>query len=64
MLVLLDDEAPTRQTALIIGAMSGLTSLVALLALGLVEQRRREIKQRLASQAALQTANDMLEIRV
>jgi two-component system, NtrC family, C4-dicarboxylate transport sensor histidine kinase DctB len=63
-LVLLDDEAPTRQTALIIGAMSGLTSLVALLALGLVEQRRREIKQRLASQAALQAANDMLEIRV
>jgi two-component system C4-dicarboxylate transport sensor histidine kinase DctB len=63
-LVLLDDEAPTRQTALIIGATSGLTSIVALLAIGLVEQRRREIKQRLASQAALQAANDMLEIRV
>jgi two-component system C4-dicarboxylate transport sensor histidine kinase DctB len=63
-LVLLDDEAPTRQTALIIGAMSGLASVVALLALGLVEQRRREIKQRLASQAALQAANDMLETRV
>jgi two-component system C4-dicarboxylate transport sensor histidine kinase DctB len=31
---------------------------------GLVEQRRREIKQRLTSQAALQAANDMLEIRV
>jgi two-component system, NtrC family, C4-dicarboxylate transport sensor histidine kinase DctB len=63
-LVLLDDEAPTRQTALIIGAMSGLASIVALLAIGLVEQRRRVIKQRLAGQAALQAANDMLEIRV
>jgi two-component system C4-dicarboxylate transport sensor histidine kinase DctB len=63
-LVLLDDEAPTRQTALIIGAMSGLASLVALLALGLVEQRRRGIKQRLANQAALLAANDMLETRV
>jgi two-component system C4-dicarboxylate transport sensor histidine kinase DctB len=63
-LVLLDDEAPTRQTAVVIGAMSGLASIVALLAFGLVEQRRREIRQRLASQAALQAANDMLEIRV
>ncbi len=63
-LVVLDDEAPTRQTALIIGAMSGLASIVALLAAGLVEQRRRAIKQRLANQAALQAANDMLEIRV
>ena len=63
-LVLLDDEAPTRQTALIIGAMSGLASIVALLTLGLVQQRRREIKQRLANQAALQAANDMLETRV
>lgn len=63
-LVLLDDEGPIRQTALIIGAMSGLAAIVALLALGLVEQRRREIRQRLANQAALQTANDMLEIRV
>jgi two-component system C4-dicarboxylate transport sensor histidine kinase DctB len=63
-LVLLDDEAPTRQTALTIGAMSGLASIVALLAIGLVEQRRREIKQRLANQAALQAANDMLETRV
>ena len=63
-LVLLDDEAPIRQTALVIGAMSGLASIVALLAVGLVMQRRREIKQRLANQAALQAANDMLEIRV
>lgn len=63
-LVLLDDEVPTRQTALIIGAMSGLACIVALLAAVLVEQRRRAIKQRLANQAALQAANDMLEIRV
>ena len=63
-LVLLDDEAPTRQTALIIGVMSGLAAMVALLAVGLVEQRRREIRHRLANQAALQTVNDMLESRV
>ncbi|WP_365858821.1 ATP-binding protein [Bradyrhizobium sp.] len=63
-LVLLDDEAPTRQTALVIGGMSGLASMVALLAAGLVLQRRREIRQRLANQAALQAAHDMLETRV
>jgi two-component system C4-dicarboxylate transport sensor histidine kinase DctB len=63
-LVLLDDETPIRQTALVIGAMSGLASIVALLAVGLVMQRRREIKQRLANQVALQAANDMLETRV
>lgn len=63
-LVFLHDEAPVRQTALIIGVISGLAAIVAVLALGLVEQRRREIKQRLASQVALQAANDMLETRV
>ena len=63
-LILLDDEEPTRQTAVIIGAMSGLAAIAALLAAGLIEQRRRAIKQRLANQAALQAANDMLEIRV
>jgi len=63
-LILLDDEEPTRQTAVIIGAMSGLASIAVLLAAGLIEQRRRAIKQRLANQAALQAANDMLEIRV
>jgi two-component system, NtrC family, C4-dicarboxylate transport sensor histidine kinase DctB len=63
-LVLLDEEAPTRQTALVIGGMSGLASMVALLAAGLVMQRRREIRQRLANQAALQAAHDMLETRV
>jgi two-component system, NtrC family, C4-dicarboxylate transport sensor histidine kinase DctB len=63
-LVLLDDEAPTRQTALVIGGMSGLASMVALLAAGLVVQRRREIRQRLANQAVLQAAHDMLETRV
>jgi two-component system C4-dicarboxylate transport sensor histidine kinase DctB len=44
--------------------MSGLASMVALLAAGLVMQRRREIRQRLANQAALQAAHDMLETRV
>ncbi|WP_245318510.1 ATP-binding protein [Bradyrhizobium sp. DOA1] len=63
-LVLLDDEAPVRQTALIFGALSGVASVAALLALGLVLQRRREIRQRLANQAALQAAHDMLEVRV
>ena len=63
-LILLDDEEPTRQTAVIIGAMSGLAAVAVLLAAGLIEQRRRAIKQRLANQAALQAANDMLEIRV
>jgi two-component system C4-dicarboxylate transport sensor histidine kinase DctB len=63
-LVVLDDEAPTQQTSLIIGAMSGLAAMVALLAAGLVEQRRKEMRQRLASQAALQAANDRLESRV
>ncbi|GLR93486.1 sensor histidine kinase [Bradyrhizobium liaoningense] len=63
-LVLLDDEAPIRQTALMIGTLSGLASVVGLLALGLVVQRRREMRQRLANQAALQAAHDMLETRV
>jgi two-component system C4-dicarboxylate transport sensor histidine kinase DctB len=63
-LVLLGDERPMRQTASVIGGFSGLAGLAALLAFGLLEQRRREIKQRLASQAALQAANDSLEVRV
>lgn len=63
-LLLLDDETPIRRTALIIGTLSALASIVALLAFGLLAQRRREIRQRLASQAALQAANDRLEMRV
>jgi two-component system, NtrC family, C4-dicarboxylate transport sensor histidine kinase DctB len=63
-LLLLDDEGPVRQTALIIAALSGLSSIAALLALGLFEQRRKQIRQRLASRAALQAAHDLLEIRV
>ncbi|BAM91272.1 two-component C4-dicarboxylate transport system, sensor protein [Bradyrhizobium oligotrophicum S58] len=63
-LLLLDDETPVRRTAFIIGALSGFASIAALLALGLFAQRRNEIRQRLASQAALQAANDRLEIRV
>lgn len=63
-LILLGDEKPMRQTAIAIGGFSGLASVAALLAFGLLEQRRRGIKQRLANQAALQAANDSLEIRV
>ncbi|MGC2780286.1 MAG: ATP-binding protein [Bradyrhizobium sp.] len=63
-LLLLDDETPVRRTALVIGALSALAGIVALLAFGLFAQRRREIRQRLASQAALQAANDRLESRV
>jgi two-component system, NtrC family, C4-dicarboxylate transport sensor histidine kinase DctB len=63
-LLLLGDERPMRQTALAIGGFSGLAGIVALLAFGLLEQRRREIGQRLASQVALQAANDTLESRV
>ncbi|WP_456716305.1 sensor histidine kinase [Bradyrhizobium sp. USDA 4353] len=63
-LMLLDDIAPIRRTAYVIGTLSGLACIVALLLLGLLAQRRSEIRQRLASQAALQAANDRLEIRV
>jgi len=63
-LLLLDDETQVWRTALVISAASGLAAIVGLLAFGLFEQRRNEIKQRLASQAALQAANDRLETRV
>ncbi|MGJ4931171.1 sensor histidine kinase [Bradyrhizobium sp. HKCCYLS2038] len=63
-LMVLDDEAPIRRTALIIGTLSGLAGIVALLVFSLLAQRRREIRQRLASQAALEAANDRLETRV
>ncbi|MGY8630942.1 ATP-binding protein [Bradyrhizobium sp. 14AA] len=63
-LILLGDERPMRQTAIAIGGFSGLAGVAALLAFGLFEQRRKELRQRLANQAALQAANDSLEIRV
>ncbi|MGJ5176274.1 sensor histidine kinase [Bradyrhizobium oligotrophicum] len=63
-LLLLDDETPILRTSLVIGTLSGLASIVALLAFGLLTQRRNEIRQRLANQAALQAANDRLEMRV
>ncbi|MGJ4949804.1 sensor histidine kinase [Bradyrhizobium sp. HKCCYLS20291] len=63
-LMVLDDEAPIRRTALVIGTLSGLAGIVALLVFSLLAQRRREIRQRLASQAALEAANDRLETRV
>lgn len=63
-LIVLDDEAATRQTALLIGGLAGLSAAVLMLALKIADQRRRETRQKLASRAALQTANDMLEIKV
>jgi two-component system C4-dicarboxylate transport sensor histidine kinase DctB len=63
-LIVLDDEAATRQTASLIGGLAGLSAAVLLLALKLADQRRRQTRQKLASRAALQQANDMLEIKV
>jgi two-component system C4-dicarboxylate transport sensor histidine kinase DctB len=63
-LIVLDDEAPTRQTALLIGGLAGLSAAVLMLALKIADQRRRETRQKLASRAALQAANEMLEIKV
>lgn len=63
-LIVLDDEAPTRQKALLVGGLAGLSAAVLLLALKIADQRRRETRQKLASRAALQAANDMLEIKV
>jgi two-component system C4-dicarboxylate transport sensor histidine kinase DctB len=63
-LIVLDDEAETRQMAMLIGGLVGLSAAVLLLALKIAHQRRRETRQKLASRAALQAANDMLEIKV
>ena len=63
-LIVLDDEAGTRQTALLIAGLAGLSAAVLILALKIADQRRRETRQKLASRAALQAANDMLEIKV
>jgi two-component system C4-dicarboxylate transport sensor histidine kinase DctB len=63
-LIVLEDEAATRQKALLIGGLAGLSAVVLMLALKIADQRRREVRQKLASRAALQAANDMLEIKV
>ncbi len=63
-LIVLDDEAPTRQKAILFGWLSGLSAAVLLLALLIAIQRRRAIRQKLASREALQAAYDMLEIKV
>jgi two-component system C4-dicarboxylate transport sensor histidine kinase DctB len=63
-LIVLDDEAATRQKALLVGGLAALSAAVLLLALKIADQRRRETRQKLASRAALQSAKEMLEIKV
>lgn len=63
-LIVLEDESATRQKAILIGWLSGLTAVVLMLGLLIAGQRRRAIRQKLASRAALQAAHDMLEIKV
>jgi two-component system, NtrC family, C4-dicarboxylate transport sensor histidine kinase DctB len=63
-LIILEDEAATRQKALLVAGLTGLSAAVLILALKIADQRRREVRQKLASRAALQAANDMLEIKV
>ena len=63
-LIVLDDEAATRHTASLVGGLAGLSAAVLLLALKIADQRRRQTKQKLASRAALQAANDLLETKV
>jgi two-component system C4-dicarboxylate transport sensor histidine kinase DctB len=63
-LLLLDDEAPARIAARSAAISAALGTAVLLLAATLAVQRRREIRQRLASREALQAAHDSLEIKV
>jgi two-component system C4-dicarboxylate transport sensor histidine kinase DctB len=63
-LLLLDDEGASRSAARSAAVSAGLGAAVLLLAATLAVQRRREIRQRLASREALQSAHDSLELRV
>ena len=63
-LLLLDDEAHARTTARSTAISAGLGTAVLLLAATVAAQRRRAIRQRLASREALQAAHDSLEIKV
>ena len=63
-MVLLDDEATARATARNIAVMSGLAAAVLLLAVTVVAQRQRALRQRLANRVALQAAHDSLEVKV
>jgi two-component system C4-dicarboxylate transport sensor histidine kinase DctB len=63
-LLLLEDEAATRSAARSAAISAGLAAAVLLLAATVAVQRRRAIRQRLASREALQAAHDSLEVKV
>jgi two-component system C4-dicarboxylate transport sensor histidine kinase DctB len=63
-LLLLDDEASARSGARSAAISAALGAAVLLLAVTLAVQRRRAIRQRLASREALQAAHDSLELKV
>jgi len=63
-LVVLDDLAPLRTAARYAAVTAGLAMAVLLLVAVALWQRRRAVRQKLASQAALQAAHDTLESTV
>ncbi|MEP6875542.1 MAG: ATP-binding protein [Burkholderiales bacterium] len=63
-LIVLDDLAPVRAIARYGAVTSGLAMAVLLLLAFVLLQRRRAVRQKLASQAALQQAHDSLESTV
>jgi two-component system C4-dicarboxylate transport sensor histidine kinase DctB len=63
-LLLLEDEAPAHVSARWAAVSAALVGVVVLLALMVESQRRREIRQRLASREALQAAHDSLDRKV
>ncbi len=63
-LVLLDAEAPVRAGARVWSISAALAMALLLVGGALMAARRREIRQRLASRAALQEAHDALERKV
>lgn len=63
-LISLDDLKPVRTAARLTAAAAGLMMAVALLVAVVLLQRRRNLQDRLANQAALQQAHDTLESTV
>ncbi len=63
-LIALDELAPVRTVARYAAATAGLAMAVAVLIVVTLWQRRRAVRQKLASQAALQAAHDTLESTV
>ncbi|RZS30008.1 sensor histidine kinase [Corticibacter populi] len=62
--LVLEPTGPLRQRALGAGALAAALAAVAFLLLALRYQRQRSLRQRLASQQALQAAHDSLEAEV